>query len=259
MVRPQVHARAEAVIAETEKELVRHVKAMLGQHIEGRVVQRLLLMRPVEEKKRIILSPDEGKEHALYKLVERFDLMKMEVAFSEEGVVVDAHIEVDDRALFRHPVLAAMKDGSQMGIKEAQAERFGLYHEQKCGRIGCLATSRALLGRMEEALERFGGEISAVVSLERQENKEQFHEALSLLKGEAKALFITLAPETMNLEVWALWLYQAASTMKIPYIVRLIGGDRESAKALLRRHKRLYVVDSLKEAAAQAVIEAGLL
>jgi succinyl-CoA synthetase beta subunit len=179
---------------------------------------------------------------ALYRLYLEKDLSLVEVnplALTRGGALLalDAKINVDDNALFRHPELAQLRDPSQEDPMERRAAEHDLNYVSLDGNIACMVNGAGLAmatmdliklhaGRPANFLDVGGGATAARVSAAFE---------LILSNSRVRAVLVNIFGGIVRCDLIAEGIIHAVKNVgvKVPVVVRLEGTNAEAARALL--------------------------
>ncbi len=181
-----------------------------------------------------------------------------------EGKVmaIDAKIDFDDNALFRHQDLAAMRDPLEEDPREVEAKKFYLSYVGLEGNVGCMVNGAGLAMATMDVIKFAGGMPANFLDVGGGAKVEQVKAAFKIILQDprVKAILVNIFGGIMKCDVVAEGIVRAAQDIKInvPLVVRLEGTNVEKGKELLKNSGiRLVSADSLSQAAALAVELAG--
>jgi succinyl-CoA synthetase beta subunit len=178
-----------------------------------------------------------------------------------EVVALDAKLNFDDNALFRHPELAAYRDIDEEDENEARAKEFDLNYITLAGNIGCMVNGAGLAMATMDTIKLVGGEPANFLDVGGSATKERVTEAFKLLLSDksVKALLVNIFGGIMKCDVIAEGIVEAARVvqLKIPLVVRLEGTNVEKGKQILKGSGlKIIPADNLREAAEKAIAAA---
>jgi len=157
---------------------------------------------------------------------------------SGEIVALDAKMNFDGNALFRHPELAELRDLFEEDPKEVEASRHGLNYIALDGNIGCMVNGAGLAMATMDTIQLHGGSPANFLDVGGGADEEAITEAFRLLVGDerVKGLLVNIFGGIMRCDVIARGILSAARTVKleIPLVVRLEGTNVEEGRRLLR-------------------------
>ena len=175
-----------------------------------------------------------------------------------EVLALDAKLDFDDNALFRHPDIEALRDPEEEDPREVEAARFDLNYIDLDGNIGCMVNGAGLAMSTMDIIKHCGGEPANFLDVGGGASEDQVKEALRILLGDpsVKAILVNIFGGIMRCDVIAQGIINAAKTVElnIPLIVRLEGTHVERGRALLNDSGlALITADDLGQAAGKAV------
>jgi succinyl-CoA synthetase beta subunit len=156
-----------------------------------------------------------------------------------EGKVValDAKINFDDNALFRHPDIAAMRDLDEEDPAEVEASKYDLNYIQLEGDIGCLVNGAGLAMATMDIIKLYGGAPANFLDVGGSATTEKVTEAFKIMlrNPELKAIFVNVFGGIMKCDVIAQGVVAAARqvSLKVPLVVRLEGTNVDLGRKIL--------------------------
>ncbi|WP_022834641.1 ADP-forming succinate--CoA ligase subunit beta [Salisaeta longa] len=176
-------------------------------------------------------------------------------------VAVDAKVNLDDNALFRHKDLADLRDIHEEDPTEVEASEHGLSYIKLDGNVGCMVNGAGLAMATMDIIKLSGGEPANFLDVGGTANAETVEEAFRIiLKDEnVEAILVNIFGGIVRCDRVAKGVIEAAKNIDIhvPLIVRLQGTNAEEAKELLEASDvEIESAVLLKEAADK--VEAAL-
>ncbi|MDI6857356.1 MAG: ADP-forming succinate--CoA ligase subunit beta [Dehalococcoidia bacterium] len=174
-------------------------------------------------------------------------------------LALDAKMNFDDNALFRHPEIAALRDLDEEDSLEVQAQELGINNYVKLsGNIGCVVNGAGLAMSTMDAIKQVGGDPANFLDIGTVNDVSRVVNAFRLLTADpqVKAILINIFGGMARVDIIAQGVVDAHKTMKIdvPVIVRLAGTNVEEGERILRDVEfPLIRADGLAEAARKAV------
>ena len=202
----------------------------------------------------------------LYRIFIAFDCSMVEVnplvvTTKGEVVVLDAKLNFDDNALYRHPEIAAMRDIAEEDPREIQASKYGLSYIGLDGNIACLVNGAGLAMATMDIIKFYGGEPANFLDVGGGAREEQVTEAFKILIADknVKAILVNIFGGIMKCDVIALGIINAAKAVKlsVPLVVRLEGTNVEIGKRLLQESGLALIAANDLADAAQKVVKAA--
>src|SRR5437762_609923 len=180
------------------------------------------------------------------------------VTTTGEVLALDAKLNFDDNALFRHPEVAAMRDIAEEDPREVEASQHGLNYIGLDGNIACLVNGAGLAMATMDIIKFYGGEPADFLDVGGGATEEQVTEAFKILIADKKvrAILVNIFGGIMKCDVIAQGIINAAKTvhLSVPLVVRLEGTNVEKGKCMLKESGvALITADDLADAAQKAV------
>ena len=183
------------------------------------------------------------------------------VTGADEVVALDAKINIDDNALFRHPDLEAMRDQSAEDELEVAAAEHDLSYISLDGTVGCMVNGAGLaMATMDEILLA-GGSPANFLDVGGGASVERVAAAFKILM-QAPALtsvLINIFGGIVRGDRVAKGIIEALQTVQVdvPVIVRLQGTNAEEGRRLLQESNLEFIVAETLDEAARKAVEAG--
>jgi len=201
--------------------------------------------------------------HGLYRAFVECDASLAEInplILTGEGKVLalDAKLNFDDNALFRHPQIVAMRDLDEEDPAEVEASKFELSYISLNGNIGCLVNGAGLAMATMDAIKLFGAEPANFLDVGGGATTQKVTEAFKLmLKNPAvKGILVNIFGGIMRCDTIAEGIIAAAKEVKlaVPLVVRMKGTNEELGRQLLQSSGlRIISADNIADAARKIV------
>jgi len=177
---------------------------------------------------------------------------------NDEMIAIDAKINFDDNALFRHPDIAALRDPRQEDSRESEAKKFDLSYVGLDGNIGCIVNGAGLAMATMDIIKFAGGEPANFLDVGGGANQEKVAAAFKIILKDpnVKAILINIFGGIMRCDVVAEGVLEAVTEVgvKVPIVVRLEGTNAEQGKKILQNAPfKIISASSFGEAAEKAV------
>ena len=181
--------------------------------------------------------------HGLYRAFFECDASLAEInplVLTGDGKVLalDAKLNFDDNALFRHPEIVAMRDLDEEDPAEIEASKFDLSYISLNGNIGCLVNGAGLAMATMDAIKLFGAEPANFLDVGGGATTQKVTEAFKLmLKNPAvKGILVNIFGGIMRCDTIAEGVIAAAKEVKlsVPLVVRMKGTNEELGRQLLK-------------------------
>lgn len=175
-----------------------------------------------------------------------------------EVVAVDAKINFDDNAEFRHKEIFGLEDTSELDPKEVEAAQYNLNYVSLDGNIGCLVNGAGLAMATMDIIKLEGGEPANFLDVGGGVREEQVSQAFRILTSDprVKAILVNVFGGIVNCGTIANGIVAACkkTDIKIPLVVRLEGTNVNSARAILKESGLpIITAGDLGEAAKKVV------
>jgi succinyl-CoA synthetase beta subunit len=202
----------------------------------------------------------------LYKVFDECDCSLVEVnplIVTGDGKVValDAKLNFDDNALFRHPDIVAMRDLDEEDPAEVEASKFDLNYIQLDGNIGCLVNGAGLAMATMDTIKLFGGNPANFLDVGGGATTEKVTEAFKIMLKNPKlaAILVNIFGGIMKCDVIASGVVAAAKQvgLKVPLVVRLEGTNVDLGKKILAESGLPIISGNDMGDAAQKVVAAA--
>jgi succinyl-CoA synthetase beta subunit len=203
----------------------------------------------------------------LYRLFREKDLSLIEVnplIIDKSGnlLALDAKINADGNALFRHPELAAMRDEAQEDPTEVAASKHDLNYVTLDGNIGCMVNGAGLAMATMDVIKLNGGEPANFLDVGGGSNAERVKEAFKLILSSdtLEAILVNIFGGIVRCDEIAQGIIAAVREVgvTVPVVVRLEGTNVEQGKRLLTESGLdIIAADDLNDAARKAVAAAA--
>ena len=179
---------------------------------------------------------------------------------TNDGAVLalDAKMNFDDNALFRHPDIEKMHDPTEEDPTELEAKKWGISFVKLDGNIGCLVNGAGLAMSTMDIIKHHGAEPANFLDVGGGATAEQVLQALKMILRDpnVKAIFINIFGGIMKCDTLAEGVISAAKEVgiEVPLIVRLEGTNVELGRKLLSESGlNIITGGDMREAAAKAV------
>ncbi|TAJ24308.1 MAG: ADP-forming succinate--CoA ligase subunit beta [Planctomycetota bacterium] len=171
-------------------------------------------------------------------------------------IALDAKINFDDNAGFRHAEYEALRDVHEEDAKEVEAGKFGLNYIALDGDIGCMVNGAGLAMATMDVIQLYGSAPANFLDVGGGATKENVTAAFKILLSDAKTkgVLINIFGGIMKCDTIAEGVIAAVRevALKVPLVVRLEGTNVEKGKQLLRDSKLpIVTADDLDDAASK--------
>jgi len=199
----------------------------------------------------------------LYKVFIELDASQIEinplvVTKENQIMALDAKINFDENALFRHPKILELRDESEENPFESIAKEHGLSYVKMDGSIGCMVNGAGLAMATMDIIKYYGAEPANFLDVGGGATKEKVAEAFKIILSDknVKAILVNIFGGIMRCDIIAEGIIAAAKEIgvNIPLVVRLAGTNFELGRKLLNESGLAIIsADDLADAANKAV------
>ena len=204
---------------------------------------------------------------ALYNAYEQTDASLVEInpfLLTKDGrlFALDAKINFDDNALFRHPDFHALRDLNEEEPLEIEASKFDLNYIKLDGNIACMVNGAGLAMATMDIIKLAGGEPANFLDVGGGASQERVEAAFRILLADehVRAVLINIFGGIVRCDMVARGVVEAAKKIgvQVPVVVRLEGTNVEEGQRVLRESGLNFTVaDGMKDAAEKVVSLAG--
>ncbi|MCB1181988.1 ADP-forming succinate--CoA ligase subunit beta [bacterium] len=177
-----------------------------------------------------------------------------------QGHAIDAKVNLDDNAMFRHPDYEPMRDTEAEDPSERAAREAGLSFVKLEGNVGCLVNGAGLAMATMDLVKYYGGQPANFLDIGGSSNPEKVVNALKIILSdqEVKAILFNIFGGITRCDDVAKGIIEATKRMDInvPIVVRLTGTNEEEGRALLTETE-LHPAATMDEAVQKAIELAG--
>ena len=234
---------------------INYSKEILNEDCEN-IIKIFSLEKKVHEQAKNLIK-------AIYKMFVSTDASMVEInplILTKESNIIclDAKVNFDDNALFKHPEIAELRDLSEEDPIEIEASKHDLSYIKLDGSIGCMVNGAGLAMATMDIIKLYGKEPANFLDVGGGASKEKVTEALKLILSDknVKGILINIFGGIMRCDVLAEGVVNAAKDMDInvPLVVRLAGTNfKEGKKILDSSGLKLISAENLDDAAKKIV------
>ncbi len=177
-------------------------------------------------------------------------------------IALDAKLNFDSNALFRHPEIVEMRDLDEEDPTEIEASKFDLAYIQLDGNIGCLVNGAGLAMATMDTIKLFGGEPANFLDVGGGATAEKVTEAFKLMLRNPglEAILVNIFGGIMRCDTIAEGVIAASKAvgLEVPLVVRMKGTNEELGKKMLAESGLpIIAADTMGEAARKVVAAAA--
>ena len=215
-----------------------------------------------------LVDPDLRKQTAdiadkLYKFYWKYDCSLLEInpliVTKEKKILpLDAKLNFEDNALYRHPEVVALRDLDEETQGEIEASKYELAYISLDGDIGCMVNGAGLAMSTLDIIQLAGGSPANFLDVGGGADKEKVKAAFKIILSDpkVKAIMVNIFGGIMKCDIIAEGIVAAAVDMKltVPLVVRLQGTNVEKGKEILAKSGlKILPAEDLRDAAEKAV------
>jgi len=184
------------------------------------------------------------------------------VTASGDLLALDAKMNFDDNALYRHHEIKELRDLGEEDPLEIEASKFSLNYIHLDGNIGCMVNGAGLAMATMDIIKLAGGEPANFLDVGGGANAEQIRNAFKILMSDknVKAVLINIFGGILRCDILAQGVIAAVKELgvPVPIVIRMEGTNVDEGKRLLHESgMQLTTADSMDEAAKKVVELAG--
>ena len=184
------------------------------------------------------------------------------VTKSGDLLALDAKMNFDDNAMYRHPDIRELRDVSEEDPLEVEASKFSLNYIRLDGTIGCMVNGAGLAMATMDIIKLAGGSPANFLDVGGGANAEQIRNAFKILMSDknVKAVLINIFGGILRCDVLAAGVIAAVKELgvSVPIVIRMKGTNVEEGKKMLAESGLNFATaDTMAEAADKVVALAG--
>ena len=172
---------------------------------------------------------------------------------------LDAKINFDDNAIYRHPDILSLKDVNEEDPIEAEASKHELAYIKLDGKIGCMVNGAGLAMATMDIIKLYGSEPANFLDVGGGASKEKVSAAFKIILSDknVRGILINIFGGIMRCDVLAQGVVDAAkeTNLSVPLVVRLAGTNVELGKQILKKSNLKIISANNLADAAKKIIE----
>ena len=201
---------------------------------------------------------------SIYKILIKKDASLIEInplILTEDDNILclDAKINFDDNALYRHPDIVSLKDPNEEDPIETEAKKHELAYIKLDGTIGCMVNGAGLAMATLDIIKLYGAEPANFLDVGGGASKEKVSAAFKIILSDenVKGILINIFGGIMRCDVLAQGVVDAAKEthLSVPLVVRLAGTNAELGKEILKKSNLKIISANNLEDAAKKIVE----
>ncbi|MBR1885752.1 MAG: ADP-forming succinate--CoA ligase subunit beta [Schwartzia sp.] len=181
------------------------------------------------------------------------------VTKENDVVALDAKLNFDDSALYRHPDIEALRDTTEEDPKELAAAKAGLSYVNLGGDVACMVNGAGLAMATVDIIKFYGGEPANFLDVGGDSTVEKIAEAFRIMQSDDQvhSVFVNIFGGINKCDVIAAGIVEAAKVvgLRVPVVVRLDGTNVDKGREILKDNpvKEVVMAEKMDEGAKLAV------
>src|SRR6516162_6642745 len=183
------------------------------------------------------------------------------VTAAGELLALDAKMNFDDNALYRHPDIKDLRDLTEEDPLEVEASKYNLNYIKLDGNVGCMVNGAGLAMATMDIIQYAGGMPANFLDVGGGANEEQVTHAFEILLSDknVKAVLINIFGGILRVDTLANGMVSAArkTNIRLPIVLRLEGTNVEQGRVILKESGLNFIVAEAMKDAAEKVVAAA--
>jgi succinyl-CoA synthetase beta subunit len=254
---------------EIEEVAAKNPEAIIKEHIDPAIGFQAFQARKIAFKlglKHEFIGPAVKFMMALYKAYEDSDATLFEInpfITTTDGRVfaLDAKVNIDDNAMYRHADMKGLRDVSEEDPLEVEASKYQLNYIKLDGTVGCMVNGAGLAMATMDIIKFAGGEPANFLDVGGSASAEQVTHAFEILLADknVKAVLINIFGGILRVDTLANGVVEAArkTNIQLPIVLRLEGTNVEKGREILKASGLNFIVAKTMKDAAEKVVAAA--
>jgi succinyl-CoA synthetase beta subunit len=225
----------------------------------GRAIAAALMLEGEQSKQTV------GLIESLYNAFTAKDMSLLEInplVVTKAGQVIclDAKVNFDDNALYRHRDVQTLRDPDEEDPTEREAAKYDLNYIKLDGSIGCMVNGAGLAMATMDIIKLYGSEPANFLDVGGGASKEKVTAALKIILSDpnVKGILVNIFGGIMRCDIIANGIVEAAKevSLSVPVVVRLEGTNVEQGKEILAKSGLAIISANDLADAAQKIVKA---
>ena len=252
----------EKVAAETPDKIKTNKIELKKEGLNEKEIENIITIFKLDDKQKKIASK---LLNSLYEIIIKKDASLIEInpliiTKSNNLVCLDAKMNFDDNAIFRHPEILKLRDLNEEEPAEIEASKHDLAYIKLNGSIGCMVNGAGLAMATMDIIKLYGEEPANFLDVGGGASKEKVSAAFKLILSDknVKGILINIFGGIMRCDVLAQGVVDAAKeiNLSVPLVVRLAGTNFKEGKEILDKSNLKILSASDLNDAAKKIVEA---
>jgi succinyl-CoA synthetase beta subunit len=249
-------------VAKKNPEKITTVKLNLSKLIKDEEINKIVKPFNLPEK---LKNKAFNLIKAIHKILIEKDASLIEInplvlTNNEELICLDAKINFDDNALYRHEDILLLKDPNEIDPIELEASKYDLSYIKLDGTIGCMVNGAGLAMATLDIIKLYGSEPANFLDVGGGASKEKVSAAFKIILSDknVKGILINIFGGIMRCDVLAQGVVDAAKeiNLSVPLVVRLAGTNVKLGKEILEKSNLKIISANNLSDAAKKIVEA---
>tara|TARA_Y100000590_G_scaffold469445_1_gene657046 strand:+ start:1075 stop:2235 length:1161 start_codon:yes stop_codon:yes gene_type:complete len=249
-------------VAKDHPQKITTVKMNLSSEVNKEKVQKIIQPFLLSEK---LQKQASNVVQSIYKIMVEKDANLIEInplVLTKDGKILclDAKINFDDNALYRHPDILSLKDLNEEDPIETEASKHGLSYIKLDGKIGCMVNGAGLAMATMDIIKLYGSEPANFLDVGGGASKEKVSAAFKIILSDknVKGILINIFGGIMRCDVLAQGVIEAVkeTNLTIPLVVRLAGTNVKKGKEILKKSNIKIISATNLSDASKKIVEA---
>ena len=252
----------EKVAAETPDKIKTNKIELKKEGLNEKEIENIISIFKLDDQQKKIASK---LLNSLYEIIIKKDASLIEInpliiTKSNNLVCLDAKMNFDDNAIFRHPEILKLRDLNEEEPAEIEASKHDLAYIKLNGSIGCMVNGAGLAMATMDIIKLYGEEPANFLDVGGGASKEKVSAAFKLILSDknVKGILINIFGGIMRCDVLAQGVVDAAKeiNLSVPLVVRLAGTNFKEGKEILDKSNLKILSASDLNDAAKKIVEA---
>ena len=247
-------------VAKTNPEKIITTKVDLKQNLTSEEIENILRIFQLDKNQTTTATK---LVNAMYSALIKKDASLVEInplviTKNNEILCLDAKMNFDDNAIFKHPEILELRDLNEEDPSEIEASKHDLAYIKLDGSIGCMVNGAGLAMATMDIIKLYGEEPANFLDVGGGASKEKVTAAFKILLSDknVKGVLINIFGGIMQCDVLAQGVVDAAKDLKlnVPLVVRLAGTNFKKGKKILdESNLKILSANNLNDAAKKIV------
>ncbi len=249
-------------VAKKNPEKIVTVKINLSEKVDDKAIEKIIKPFALSKK-----TKDQASNliQSIYKILIEKDASLIEInplilTKDHHLLCLDAKINFDDNALYKHKDIQSLRDLNEIDPIEAEASKHDLAYIKLEGKIGCMVNGAGLAMATMDIIKLYGEEPANFLDVGGGASKEKVSAAFKIILSDknVKGILINIFGGIMRCDVLARGLVESAAevNLTIPIVVRLAGTNVEMGKEILKKSNLKIISANNLSDAAKKIVEA---